>query len=177
MRKIIFAFFIAGALISSCDSKRIVKRSTSKKAVKPANHTRNQATIPANSVSYDKQGFCPSEEQSANSRLDSLIENSGAGRRYSREKTNFRGASGPGTGASYASGHYARQRPFGKDRDEPKENNYTPDWEVRSFEQENSGQQDTTFVQQDGYLLPDEWEDYGNNPETESDQVETGSGK
>ena len=113
MKRIIIVFLVAG-FFTGChsgkkkSSKHFSKRSTYSAKVHSAPGTTGTATASSSKVS--RINSAEPEETQANqpmSRLDSLLGNTGGNRYYNSDGTNFQGASGAGTGSSYASGAYA----------------------------------------------------------------------
>ncbi len=113
MKRIIIVFLVAG-FFTGChsgkkkSSKHFSKRSHYSAAAKSAPATTGSATASSSKVS--RINSAEPEEAQANqpvSRLDSLLGNTGGSRYYNSDGTNFQGASGVGTGSSYASGAYA----------------------------------------------------------------------
>ena len=102
MKKILTILTISAGLLVACDSNK-GNRSSEKATAMPTTYSKPQpekATVAA-------------QPQGPKTRLDSLLDQSGwdnsSGGTSRRPRTNFQGASGAGTGGTYAAGAYGKE--------------------------------------------------------------------
>lgn len=144
MKKVIIMFLIAG-FFAGCHSG---KKKSSKHYSKRSHYTaKAQSTAPKETAATASSSNVsrinsPSEDELQQNqpmtRIDSLLGNTGTSRYYSSDRTNYQGASGAGTGSSYASGAYAaaKQRKA-KKRRVYNEDELNPDF-IQSFNKDTA---------------------------------------